>query len=108
MELSKDIEKALEQIAMKASSTLEERGGIDRRYNDTEDFPEIYILSIQEMLKEAYILGRGAKDGITLEKLEDLDQRIADEQAKKNPDYKHLTFLTATRRRYGKVLGEDE
>ena len=47
----------LEKIAMRASYTLNERGGIDMRHNDREDFPEIEISSIQVMLEEAYRLG---------------------------------------------------
>jgi hypothetical protein len=47
----------LERIAMTSSYTLSERGGIDARNNDTEDFPEIEISSIQVMLEEAYRLG---------------------------------------------------
>ena len=56
--ISKRTLKALERIAMEASYTLEERGGIDGRNNDTEDFPEISICAIQEMLEKAYLLGR--------------------------------------------------
>lgn len=51
----------LEKIAMNASYTLNERGGIDIRNRDREDFPEIEIESIQIMLEEAYRLG--LKDG---------------------------------------------
>lgn len=47
----------LEKIAMMASYTLTERGGIDMRHNDREDFPEIEIASIQVMLEDAYRLG---------------------------------------------------
>lgn len=47
----------LEKIAMTASYSLNERGGIDMRNNDTEDFPEIEIASIQVMLEDAYRLG---------------------------------------------------
>jgi hypothetical protein len=47
----------LEKIAMMASYTLNERGGIDMRHNDREDFPEIEIASIQVMLEDAYKLG---------------------------------------------------
>ena len=49
--------KELEQIAMTASYSLNERGGIDMRHNDREDFPEIEISSIQVMLEDAYRLG---------------------------------------------------
>ena len=42
---------------MTASYTLQQRGGIDMRHNDREDFPEIEIASIQAMLEDAYRLG---------------------------------------------------
>lgn len=48
----------LEQIAMNACYTLEKRGGIDTRNNDDEDFPEIGINAIQQMLEKAYLLGK--------------------------------------------------
>ncbi len=56
--ISKKTEKALEKIAMKASFILERRGGIDVRYYDSDDFPEISIRDLQVMLKQAYLLGR--------------------------------------------------
>lgn len=49
--------KELEQIAMTASYTLKERGGIDMRGGDSVDFMEIEIASIQVMLEDAYRLG---------------------------------------------------
>ena len=49
---------------MEKSSVLEERGGIERRWNDEQDFPEIAIWSIEEMLIAAYNLCRiDAKEG---------------------------------------------
>lgn len=51
----------LEQIAMSADCCLEQRGGIDARNNDQEDFPEVSIWGIREMLEKAYRLG--LKDG---------------------------------------------
>ena len=56
--LSRKTLKELEQIAMRASYTLQQRGGIDGRMNDEEDFPEISVISIATMLEEAYNLGR--------------------------------------------------
>ena len=38
--ISRKTAKALEKIAMSASYSLEYRGGIDERNNDSEDFPE--------------------------------------------------------------------
>jgi hypothetical protein len=49
--------KKLEEIAMTTSCTLVERGGIDVRNNDREDFPEIEITGLQAMLEDAYRLG---------------------------------------------------
>lgn len=58
----KDISKAtlrkLEKIAMDADFGIYKRGGIEARYNDEEDFPDVSILAIQEMLEQAYRLGR--------------------------------------------------
>lgn len=50
--------KALEQIAMKKSAVIEDRGGLERKWNDEMDFPEIAVWSIEEMLIAAYELGR--------------------------------------------------
>ena len=56
--ISRKTLKALEQIAMNASCTLEARGGIEARNNDGEDFQEISVNAIQAMLEQAYLLGR--------------------------------------------------
>ena len=56
--ISKKALRALEQIAMNASYPLEKRGGIEGRNNDEEDFPEISVNAIQEMLEKAYLLGK--------------------------------------------------
>ena len=49
--------KKLEEIAMTTSCTLAERGGIEVRNNDREDFPEIEITGLQAMLEDAYRMG---------------------------------------------------
>ena len=59
--LSKETLRELERIAMEASYSLEERGGIEGRDSDWEDFPDISVNAIQAMLEEAYRLG--LKDG---------------------------------------------
>ena len=65
MELTKEQEKKLEQIAMAYSIEILERGGLDTRNNDWEDFPEISIWSIRDILKEAYKAGlEDGKKGI--------------------------------------------
>ena len=62
--ISKKTLKRLEQIAMEADYSLEMRGGIDGRNNDSEDFPEVSICAIRAMLERAYLLGKadGMKD----------------------------------------------
>ena len=65
MELTKEQEKKLEQIAMAYSIEIMERGGLDTKNNDREDFPEISIWSIRDILKEAYKAGlEDGKKGI--------------------------------------------
>ena len=56
--ISKETLMALERIAMKASCTLGERGGLEDRNNDSEDFQELSVWSIREMLEQAYLLGK--------------------------------------------------
>jgi hypothetical protein len=62
--ISKATLRKLEKIAMAASYTLDCRGGIEGRDNDSEDFQEISVLAIQAMLEHAYLLGKadGAKN----------------------------------------------
>lgn len=55
--LTKEQEKKLEEIAMAYSIEILERGGLDDRNNDREDFPEISIWSIRQILEEAYKAG---------------------------------------------------
>ncbi len=55
--LTKEQEKKLEEIAMAYSIEIQERGGLDERHNDREDFPEISIWAIQTILEEAYKAG---------------------------------------------------
>lgn len=56
--ISSDVRKHLELIATSCSYTLNERGGIDGRGNDTEDNPEINIYALQSMLEAAYLYGK--------------------------------------------------
>ena len=57
-----EIDKKLEQIAMDADYTLEKRGGLDTRRNDGEDFVELSVWGIREMLRKAYELGCDSKE----------------------------------------------
>ena len=57
-ELAKEREKSLLEIAKKFSYAVETRGDLERRNNDSEDFLEVSVWSLKEMLKEAYELGK--------------------------------------------------
>ncbi|MBO7663778.1 MAG: hypothetical protein J6Y48_20750 [Clostridia bacterium] len=55
--LTKEQENKLEEIAMAYSIEIMERGGLDERHNDREDFPEISIWAIKSIMEEAYKAG---------------------------------------------------
>ena len=62
--ISKATERKLLEIAKQNSVAIENRGDLKRRYSDSEDFIEIPVWSIEEMLKAAYELGvKTAKEG---------------------------------------------
>jgi len=58
--ISKKIADELLKIAMENSVEIEERGDLKRHYIDSEDFIEVPVWGIEEMLKQAYELGRKA------------------------------------------------
>ena len=49
--------KQLLNIAKELSYTVEMRGDLDSRMNDEEDFIDIAVWTLQEMLERAYQLG---------------------------------------------------
>ena len=51
-------DQVLLEIAKKHSCAIEERGDLEKRNNDSEDFLEVSVWSLKEMLKEAYELGK--------------------------------------------------
>ena len=59
--LSREQLQRLEEMAKESSYEIQERGGLDWRNWDREDFPEISIMSITRMLERAYKMG--LKDG---------------------------------------------
>lgn len=61
IEWGTETDKKLEQIAMAADYVLEQWGGLDTRNNDSEDFPEVSVWGIREMLRKAYELGKAEK-----------------------------------------------
>lgn len=53
--------KELLKIAMENSVVVEERGDLERRWNDEEDFLDISVWGLKAMLEQAYQLGREDK-----------------------------------------------
>ena len=51
------MDKRLLNIAKEFSYTVEMRGDLDSRMNDEEDFIDIAVWTLQEMLERAYQLG---------------------------------------------------
>ena len=56
--MNKKIQKQLEQIAIANSYAVEERGDLETRNSDREDFLDISVWGLREMLKQAYELGK--------------------------------------------------
>ena len=52
---------ALLKIAKEASYTIERRGDLEERGWDGEDFLDVSVKSIEWMLEQAYLLGKGQK-----------------------------------------------
>ena len=55
--LSKEQLQRLEEMAKESSYEIQERGGLDVRNWDREDFPEISIGAITRMIERAYKMG---------------------------------------------------
>ena len=55
--LSRKQLQRIENIAMSKCHEIGWRGGLDKRNNDSEDFPEISIWGIQAMLEAVYKAG---------------------------------------------------
>lgn len=51
-------EKALLEIAKRLMAAVDSRGDLEARDNDSEDFIEVPVWSIQKAMEEAYLLGR--------------------------------------------------
>lgn len=63
--LTKEQLQRLEDMAKEMSVEIRERGGLDVRNWDREDFPEISICSIVRMIERAYKMGlEDGKQGI--------------------------------------------
>ena len=55
--LSKEQLQRLEEMAKETSYEIQERGGLEVKNWDREDFPEISICSIARMIERAYKMG---------------------------------------------------
>lgn len=49
------------EIAKKNFWEVKERGDLEKRNNDSEDFLDISVWALKEMLKEAYELGKQSR-----------------------------------------------
>lgn len=59
--ITKKQAKALLEIAKNAAYAIEKRGDLEYRMNDSEDFIEVSVGSIEEMLEQAFLLGKAAR-----------------------------------------------
>ncbi len=59
--INKTTEKELLKIAKRYSASVEQRGDLKARNNDSEDFLDISVWGLEQMLQQAYKLGREAK-----------------------------------------------
>ena len=55
------IEKELFEIAAKHLITVQERGDLEARHRDSEDFIEVSVWGLEAALKDAYEAGRKSK-----------------------------------------------
>lgn len=59
--MDKHTAAALLDIAKEYSYDVHERGDLETRHNDTEDFLDISVWGLKAMLEEAYNLGKQAQ-----------------------------------------------
>lgn len=53
--------KALLEIAKSTAYSVEQRGDLEYRMSDSEDFIEVSVGSIEEMLEQAFLLGKASR-----------------------------------------------
>lgn len=59
--LNKKQQGALLKIAMQTMLSVAERGDLETRNSDSEDFLDIPVWSLKQALEEAYLLGKSEK-----------------------------------------------
>ena len=59
--INKTTERELLKIAKRFSASVEQRGDLKARNNDSEDFIDISVWGLEQMLQQAYKLGKEAK-----------------------------------------------
>ena len=62
-EINKKTMKALVEIAKANSAEIEARGDLETRRSDGEDFKEVAVWDLKNMLIEAYKLGKKDAEG---------------------------------------------
>lgn len=58
MKISQKTQRQLLQIAMEHMATVEQRGDLETRHSDSEDFLDIAVWCLKDALEAAYELGR--------------------------------------------------
>ena len=59
--VTKEQAKALLAIAKQASYAIEQRGDLEYRMNDEEDFLDLSVGAIEAMLEQAFLLGQQSR-----------------------------------------------
>jgi hypothetical protein len=59
--ITKKQAEALLEIAKKTSYAIEQRGDLEYRMNDEEDFVDLSVGAIEAMLEQAFLLGQQSK-----------------------------------------------
>ena len=57
MKITKKVQRQLLSIAMKHSCAVRERGDLEPRHSDSEDFLDVAVWSLKAALEDAYELG---------------------------------------------------
>ena len=59
--ITKTEEKALLEIAKRRMASVDNRGDLEDRDCDSEDFIEVSVWSVKKALEEAYLLGKAKR-----------------------------------------------
>lgn len=59
----KTVEQIISEIARRNFVAIENRGDLETRRNDEEDFVDVAVWELRKALMEAYKAGKGEKNG---------------------------------------------